>query len=101
MENGPRLDRGKNGKKMAQKRFLREFSIIFHFWAIFFAMFAIFVQLGAVFHFDFIIFSAISGFWPFSMPCQPGMIPNLGVFSKGVFAAPSVSPKNFNLQNAN
>ena len=32
MENGPKLDRGKNGKKMAQ---LREFSIIFHFWAFF------------------------------------------------------------------
>ena len=72
MENGPKLDRGKNGQKMAQKWILREFSIIFPFLGHFFAIFAP-VQLGAVFHFDFHFFFSISGFWPFSMPYQPGL----------------------------
>ena len=47
------------------------------FWPFFGHFFAIFapVQLGAVFHFDFHFFP-ISGFWPFSMPYQPGRIPS-------------------------
>ena len=77
MENGPRLDGGKNGKKWPKNGFLREFPIIFQLWALFFAIFAP-VQLGAVFHFDFHFFS-ISDFWPFSMPYQPGMIPTLSI----------------------
>ena len=75
MENGPKLDRGKNGKKWPKNGFLREFSIIFAIFGPFFAIFAP-VQLGAVFHFDFHFFS-ISGFWPFSMPYKPGRIPTL------------------------
>ena len=76
MENGPELDRGKNGQKMAEKKgFWREFSLIFPFLGHLFAIVAP-VQLGAVFHFDFHSFS-ISGFWPFSMSYQPGRIPNI------------------------
>ena len=79
MENGPKLDRGKNGKKMAQKwknnGKLPQKSI---FWP-FFCHFAP-VQLGAVFHFDFHFFS-ISGFWPFSMPCKPGRIPRIIIWA--------------------
>ena len=75
MENGPKLDRGKNGQKWKNNGKVMEFSIIFHFFAFFFASFAP-VQLGAVFHFDFHFFS-ISGFWLFSMPYQPGRIPTV------------------------
>ena len=77
MENGPKLDRG---KEMAKNGFSREFSIIFPFFCHFFAP----VQLGAVFHFEFHFFF-ISGFWPFSMPYQPGRIPEL----------PKPLPRNF------
>ena len=77
MENGRKLDRGKNGRKMAQKwRKIMENSLnnpaIF---GPFFCHFSAPVQLRAVFHFDFLFFS-ISGFWPFSMPYQPGRIPS-------------------------
>ena len=75
MENGPELDRGKNGKKWPKSGKIMEFSIIFPFFGHFFAIVAP-VQLGAVFHFDFHCFP-ISGFWPFSMPYQPGRIPIL------------------------
>ena len=61
-ENSPQLDKG---KKRAKNGLSREFPIFSsfsgHFLAIFWASF----------------FFAVSGFWPFSMPCQPGMIPNL------------------------
>ena len=39
MENGPKLGRGKNGKKMDKKWILREFSIIFQFLGPFFCHF--------------------------------------------------------------
>ena len=53
MENGPELDRGKNGKKMAKKwPKVMETPLLL---ATFFAVFAP-VQLGAVFHFDFHFF---------------------------------------------
>ena len=58
MENGPKLDRGKNGKKMDFEGVFHYFSIISIFGP-FFAIFAP-VQLGAVFHFDFHFF-----FFPF------------------------------------
>ena len=75
-----------NGQKTARswtraKEGFSEFSIFFlHFRAIFWAIFAP-VQLGGVFHLVF-HFLPISGFWPFSMPYQPGMIPRKGGFSK-------------------
>ena len=63
----------KNGNRNGKRpRAGQENSITFPFLGHFFAIFAP-VQLGAVFHFDFHFFS-ISGFWPFSMPYQPGRI---------------------------
>ena len=63
-------------KKWPKNGFLRRFPLFFHyFWAIFLPFLAP-VQLGAVFHSDFHFFFSISGFWPFSMPCQPGRIPS-------------------------
>ena len=64
-------------EKWPKTGFLREFSIIFPVLGHFSAIFAP-VQLGAVFHFDFHFFS-ISGFWPFSMPYQPGRIPKFAL----------------------
>ena len=76
MENGPKLDRGKNDQKMAQKWKIMENSLKNPFFGHFFAIFAAF-QLGP-FSISISIFFSISGFWPFSMPCQPGRIPKLG-----------------------
>ena len=79
----PQAGRGqkwqKNGPKM-------DFWGVFHYFSIFGPFFAIFapVQLGAVFHSDFHFFS-ISGFWPFSMPYQPGRIPTLIPHLSGMF----------------
>ena len=53
MENGPKLDRGKNGQKWKNNGKLPQ---IYPFVGPSCAMFAP-VQLGAVFHFDFLFFS--------------------------------------------
>ena len=69
MEKSPQLDRGKNGPKNG---FSREFFPSFlHFRANFLP----FLPLSSWGVFS--IWLSISGFWPFSMQCQPGMIPNL------------------------
>ena len=71
MENSSQLDRGKTWPKNG---FSRKFSILSPFSGHFFTIFSP-VRLGAVVHgFPFLPYS---GFWPFSMPCQPGMIPSL------------------------
>ena len=65
MENGPQLDRGKNGSKMARtwkNRKLPWKSIFWPFFAPFPSGFPCFPYFRL---------------WPFSMPCQPGMIPKL------------------------
>ena len=55
MENGPTLDGGKTGKKMAKKWMFEGVLHYFPFLGHFFAIFSP-VQLGAVFHFDFHFF---------------------------------------------
>ena len=74
VENGPKLDLGKNGKKRPKKWKNNDKPPQKPIFGPFFFPFCPPVQLGAVFHFDFHFFP-ISGFWPFSRPCQPGMIP--------------------------
>ena len=71
--NGKRSQAG-GGQKWPKNGKIIENSLKNPFLGHFFAIFAP-VQLGAVFHFDFHFFS-ISGFWPFSTPCQPGGIPS-------------------------
>ena len=71
-KNGPKLDRGKNGQKMDFWAILREFSIIFPFLGHFCPC-----PAWGRFPFRFPFFFSISGFWPFSMPYQPGRIPTL------------------------
>ena len=72
MENGPQLDRGKNGQrngpKMGEKWKTPSKT---QFWAFFCPC-----PAGPSFPFGF-PFCPISGSWPFSMPYQPGMIPSL------------------------
>ena len=70
MESGPKLDRGKNGKKMAQAWI---FGGVFHFYyfSIFGPFFGHFCPCPAWGRFPFRFpFFSISGFWPFSMPHQ-------------------------------
>ena len=62
----------KMAKKWPKNRFLRRFPLFFHFWAIFYHFWT--RPAWGRFHSDFHFFS-ISGFWPFSMPYQPGRIP--------------------------
>ena len=64
-----------NGEKMAKNGFLREF--FFHYFFHFRAIFSPFLPLSSLgpFSISISIFLSISGFWPFSMPYQPGMIP--------------------------
>ena len=62
MENRPELDRGNNGQKM-------DFRGIFHFFSIFWAIFAP-VKLGAVFHSVFHFSFPISGFQAVFHPVQ-------------------------------
>ena len=76
MENGPKLDGGKKmAKKWPKNGKILENSLKSPFFGHVFPIFAP-VQLGALFPFDFHFFVfSISGFWPFSMPYQPGRIP--------------------------
>ena len=69
MENGPHLDRGKNGQKWI-------FEGVSHFFSIFGTFFDHFrpFPAGGCFPFGFSFF-LISGSWPFSMACRPSMIP--------------------------
>ena len=72
--NGKRPQAGQGQKwhkKWPKNGFLREFSIIFPFLCHFCPCPA---WGRSRFRFPFF---PISGLWPFSMPCQPGMIPNL------------------------
>ena len=76
MENGPKLGRGKNGNKMAQKW---KNEGVFHYFSIFGPFCCHFCPCPdwGRFPFRFPFFFSISGFWPFSMPYQPGRIPTL------------------------
>ena len=75
MENGPKLDRGKNGKKMAQKWI---FEGVVHYFSIS-GPFLPFLPLSSLgrFPFRFPFIFPFPAFWTFSMPYQPGIIPKL------------------------
>ena len=70
-KTAPNWRGSKNGPKQG---FLRKLSIFLHFQPL---LPLSSVQLGPVFYLVFQYFP-ISGFWPFSMPCQPAMIPKYG-----------------------
>ena len=67
MENGPKLDRSKKmAKKWPKKWKIMENSLIFCHFLPFFCLGPFSISIP---------FFSISGFWPFSMPYQPGRIP--------------------------
>ena len=88
-KNGPKMEK-KNGK-LPQKS-------IFFFCFPFFAPLS---QLGALFYLVFHLFSPFfSGFWPFSMPCQPGRIPDLLLYFPGSSAQGMILVKRLVVRKA-